>query len=445
MPPTRAPSKRKKTCDSMGSIRGDPSDRTKDDVEHLNAKSKKKFEDQKKRTHRAPRWYSEQEGRALFMHDDITQAFANIGATSLLTMRYPAYDALTAEFLVSLRAKDVTIAEGGVFTFRLGNEDRQLNLEEWNEIFGFTRRSVSYRITEFPLDTFWGRLTGERSLPSGALPATRIASPMFRIILRILGNTLWARKENSRPTHRELSCLFNMLYQCNPKLDLGYELLVHLDNYKFYGGDLCVGGMITHLAVHFGVDLDDYTPRTPLFIDRTHLVSVGVLERVGTDIHSKFKGRFTALSALRMDLMYQPNWFSAWSGEGLHPDITNAQNWPLYGWARLNHDPEAERAADLEEEMRTEMRNEMPEESMYMGPSYAEAGPSRAAGEHSAEYNDLCAQIGQLRTDLGGFITRQDTFMTRQDAYMTTQQEFMTWARQQFPPPSDDPPPPPFF
>ena len=440
MPPSRAQPKRKKTCAGIESSSAAAATRVKDDVEHVNAKAKKKYEEQGKRTYRSPRWYSEQEGRALCMHDDITQAFENIGATSLLTMGYPAYDALTAEFLASLKAKEVDITKGGVFTFRLGNVNRQLSLEEWNEIFGFPRHSIDYRTNEFPLDHFWGRLTGEPSLPNGALPATHIASPLFRIILRILGNTLWARKENSRPTHRELSCLFNMLYSCRPKMDLGYELLVHLDNYKFYGGDLCVGGMIAHLAVHFGVDLDDYTPRAPLFIDRTHLVSVGVLERVGAEIHSKFKGRFTALSALRMDLMYQPNWYSAWSGEELHPDIANARNWDLHGQARFHHDLEAE------------MRAEMPDERMHTGPVYAEAGPDGATGGYSADYTDLCAQIGQLRTDMSEFYTRQDTFitrqdayMTRQDAYMTAQQEFMAWTRQQFPPPQDDGPPPPSY
>ena len=82
------------------------------------------------RNHLGTRWYCEKTARELFMHEDITEAFEYMGASSLLNMRYHTYGALTSEFLSSFETTVVNQRDGGTISFRLGNEDRRLTILE---------------------------------------------------------------------------------------------------------------------------------------------------------------------------------------------------------------------------------------------------------------------------------------------------------------------------
>ena len=175
------------------------------------------------------------------MHTDITEAFGYIGASSLLSMNYPTYPALTSEFLSSFDSNiDGPNSEGRV-KFRIGNQRKRLTLARWNEIFGFFNPTQNYDQAEFKLRETWCLLTGMNYLPTQALPMKRIASPLFRVILRILGNTVWARRENSRPTKRELACVHGMLFVPSITMNMGWEFLKHLDAYKLKEGEIWFG------------------------------------------------------------------------------------------------------------------------------------------------------------------------------------------------------------
>ena len=69
------------------------------------------------------------------MHANIMEAFSYIGAPTLLTMRYGAYDALTSEFMSTVSTTITNPTLGGTITFYLGNKHRTVTLEEWNVIF----------------------------------------------------------------------------------------------------------------------------------------------------------------------------------------------------------------------------------------------------------------------------------------------------------------------
>ena len=271
------------------------------------------------RNHLGTRWYCEKTANELFMHEDIVEAFGYMGASSLLNMRYHTYGALTSEFLSSFETTVVNQRDGGTISFRLGNEDRRLTILEWCRIFGFWNCEMEFNAQSgYPVKGFWARITGQAEVPSGANIFEReIASPLFRVIHRVLGNTLWAKKENSRVTYKELAALYHALYdfEQDAQMNFGFELLVHLRNYKDKTTDTCFGGMITHLAVSLGVQLDNYSYVVHTLIDKPHLLFSKVVEYRNGVFGSIWNGRRTLLSAPSMDLLWVPNWYETWAHE----------------------------------------------------------------------------------------------------------------------------------
>ena len=101
---------------------------------------------QKDRTHVPTRWYSKHEAEELGMHEDIKEAFDNIGAGDLLSMDLPSYPALTSEFLMSMQTNIDRPSNGnGYIRFRLGNTKRTMSLMTMNEIFGIANPKDDYR------------------------------------------------------------------------------------------------------------------------------------------------------------------------------------------------------------------------------------------------------------------------------------------------------------
>jgi ATHILA ORF-1 family len=167
-----------------------------DRVRFGSEKQAEEYPKQLERGHLGTRWYCEETAKELFMHEDIEEAFANMGASSLINMKYDTYGALTSEFLSSLETTVSNVRLGGIIKFRLGNEDRKLDLAEWCKIFGFWNFTIPFDARDsYPVKGFWARITGQSSVPGGAnIHENDIASPLFRVIHRVLGNTLWAKK-----------------------------------------------------------------------------------------------------------------------------------------------------------------------------------------------------------------------------------------------------------
>ena len=191
------------------------------------------------------------------MHNAMVCAFEYMGCASLLTMSHASYPALTAEFLTTLGHDIKNAGKEGTITFQLGNVERTMSLRQWNQIFGFsTPAPKDYDHKRVPLLKMWRRISGQQDYNTKrARLHTEIASPLFRLILRVLGNTVYARKENSKPSDRELYFLFKALHNSGESLNVGWELLTHLMQYKGFAGELQVGGMIAHIATRFDIDL----------------------------------------------------------------------------------------------------------------------------------------------------------------------------------------------
>ncbi len=105
-----------------------------DQVRFTSEDQAEEYPKQLERGHLGTRWYCETTAKELYMHEDIEEAFANMGISSLLTMKYDTYGALTAEFLSSLKVTVKDERGVGTISFRLGNEDRELTLNEWCKV-----------------------------------------------------------------------------------------------------------------------------------------------------------------------------------------------------------------------------------------------------------------------------------------------------------------------
>ena len=86
------------------------------------------FGKQQARVHCRPRWYDKETGLKLNIDSTLSRMFGELGASSLLMMRYLSYQALTSEFLSSLSMD----FEADTITFQLGNETRSMTLAEFN-------------------------------------------------------------------------------------------------------------------------------------------------------------------------------------------------------------------------------------------------------------------------------------------------------------------------
>ena len=156
-------------------------------------------------------------------------------------------------------------------------------------------------------------MTGEARCPQSALPGRAVANPLFRIILRILGATIWAKKELSRLTRRELACLRCMLFQVPVTMNLGYEWLQHVLDYRGRNEELWVGGMITRIARALEVDLSLYTACPPQLMDTAYFLSSSVLKKRGNVYAATYRDSELILTEERVELLYLPNWYETWS------------------------------------------------------------------------------------------------------------------------------------
>ncbi len=294
-----------------------------DKVLCLDLTMKARYDFQKARTHVPTKWYSRYDAAKLGMHEDVKEAFDNIGAGSLLSMDLPSYPALTSEFLMSIQTiVDKPSNSECYIRFRLGNEKRTMSLKNMNEIFGIPNPTDDYKPSWIVVERTWCLLTGQKMLPTTSLRSRDIASPLFRIILCILGNTIWARRENSRPTEREIGCIHGMLFAPKVNMNLGFEFLKHVLSCK-KDGEVWFGGMITKIAMSFDIDLSRYNLVDASYINRDYLLRTKVLEFHKGMFLSSFIGVNSALEHAmplkprNLDLMFTPNWYEVWACEPL--------------------------------------------------------------------------------------------------------------------------------
>lgn len=344
-----------------------------------------RFLDNLGRVHDGPRWYDEETGKFCHVHDELCKAFERVGGLSLLTMNYPQYRALTSEFLATLESTVKSTEVNGLIKFQIGNRRRTVTMAEWNDIFDWPHVTPVEDLPDSVINNFWFRISGIGSFASGRSLGGEIANPVLRLAARILGHTVFARKECSKPHRVELEVLYHMLYQGRP--NLGREFLRHLLRHKDAVGEIWFGGMITRIARHFEVDLSQYFPKQGSLLNVLTLQNYQFLGLEYDDEDSApymYKGMELPLLSWKMDLLREENWYTAWSYEPLptrKKQPVGAD--PRERTVRYLFEPPVDLTEEEELEREADRRNPLPVRKILPGHRHPTAGSSHG-GEGSS-------------------------------------------------------------
>jgi hypothetical protein len=204
---------------------------------------------------------------SLGIRENVVRLFETIGWSDLMRPRW-GYENFTYEFLSSLVfSKDKTkknIPEHTV-AFRLLGQDYNMSLEKFNEDMGFPSEGYIHECTQlkpedYNVQTFWKSISGLDECNSQANKASRIHNPVLRYIQRVMGFTIFGRREPGPARTDELFLLWAMLN--NRPVNTGYYMLDHLASLTTKrSGEIIVGGIITFIAEKLGVGEDLGTNR----------------------------------------------------------------------------------------------------------------------------------------------------------------------------------------
>ena len=218
---------------------------------------------------------------ALGIQADVEWLANQLGWNDFIHLIEPTYKGLTLEFLSTFEAQLFTGSRKseGLCTFRLGNVDRELDLETANGIFGFPsdldenvprgERQASFCHAA----VFWSEI-GSGYYDATKSKATGISNPALRIFHRFMAHTIFGRGdggENSA-SKKELVVLCAALYN-HPINSAGF-MMGHLSLVgSKASGDIAIGGLVTRIARYFNVNLDgrrDLIHPLPIGFDLLH-------------------------------------------------------------------------------------------------------------------------------------------------------------------------------
>ena len=140
------------------------------------------------------------------------------------------------------------------------NTDYTLELVELNAIFGFPNGGERRYPRIFNEHAFWCRLSTASQFVSSDSKESHIHYPCFRYAHRLLAHTLFAMGDNTVVVRKsELLFMWSMVNDFH--LDSGAWLARQLIKVgKASLGNIAIGGLITTIALHFNIPLEDYKP-----------------------------------------------------------------------------------------------------------------------------------------------------------------------------------------
>ena len=441
-----------------------------DNVIISDSRLKKDYKEFHKKGNLKARWYSPDDGERLGVHDDLLEAFSYLGATSLLDHVHHHYPALTAEFTATLASDMASPDFVGPITFQLGNVQHSFTLQQFNALLGFPNPRASYNHLSCKALQTWTLIMGNPYWPSrGALQGKDIANPLFRIILRIFGSTIWAKKELSRPTRTEVACLRGVLFEMQTPLNLGFEFIMHVLAYRARTEEIWYGGLVTLLARRLEVDFTRYKAVPILMIDTAYLIGANVIKRNGDKFLSVFYDHEVEITKPNMDLLYVPNWIITWASEP-SPTPEDILNDPLRR-QRPSRYPRPDNTFALvvpppslfdgfgsfgqgsypEHRQQEHDTDYMDHDTRPSSRPFSDgAGPSRSAPQYSPSLTDVMDELRSLRLGQEALQNGQGALMEeftrlnkRMDKHETHQYSFMAWASSFFPHHRLPPPPSP--
>lgn len=391
--------------------------------------------------HKGTRYYAQTDMEALGLHNELSRMMDVMGLTSLLLNPYDSYPELTAEFLSTFEYDDGD--RGMTMKFHLGNAWRRMTLAQFNNVFGFPNDLKRNDKFLHDLQLFWYKITGIQASIVRDLRASDVIHPCFRVVHRLLGYSLYGRTECTKLRQGELACLWAIVSK--DPFDLGFEFVGKLIEFSPESkGEIWIGGLITRLACHFGVDLRPYTKVKFSLIDQRHLLNAEILkmknDRIGVFI--KKLGDVRGLSSRRIRTTTIDSWYTDWVGERL----PTHQYEIVHGFPFVEEEIEDSEDGneDEEEEEDEDEDDETGDTPMTDAPAlpshFERGGPSGGHDSYEEQFQSINERLGQLQTSFDGF---RGTMESRMDTMYDMQARMYYHTMGSYYDPSAPFPPPP--
>ncbi|KAL6509126.1 hypothetical protein OROGR_023233 [Orobanche gracilis] len=223
------------------------------------------------------RWPDEDCMEAMGIKEDVTKLFDRAGWSDMMGEKWETYRSITLEFLATLTVKrDEHTRQPTDIIFRMKNEPRNLSIKELEKIYGVKRKG-NYFINREQCEDYWRAMVeypGSESRPYIAKSAkgSSLRNPVLRYIHRVIACTIFGRKETGPISVREVYLIAHLLDGTTPAT--GAVIANHFEDVATREkGDICIGGMITPIALHYDVDLEEMTP-----LAGNKLISIPVLK-----------------------------------------------------------------------------------------------------------------------------------------------------------------------
>ena len=262
--------------------------------------------------------------RDIGVHDEIVQLFSVTQASIFLLLSEPSYPALTSELLATISA-DITscISKNyvdGTISFSMGNQQWSLTLDQVNTALNLRPYRATLDVSDDHLSRIWYKITGRDSFVVRSDGYVKyMVHPIFKIIQRILANTIFGREECSKIMSPELQSLYCMTH--GMEFDLGYEFvkkLLRLSSASTKGA-IVIGGLVTRIAKALDIDLSGYEAIPPTYIDIGHLRNAKIIDSKESNglylTKNPVTERFSAITPELVPLSNRRNWYNAWSNK----------------------------------------------------------------------------------------------------------------------------------
>lgn len=227
----------------------------------------------------------------LGLRENVNAFVQNIGWTVFAGMNFSTFKEITFEILSSLRSTYHPHQGGNppCIFFQCMGEERQLTIQDFNHIFRFPNDGINWFTPEFSPTQAWRQLTDQDEYNPRYSKASQIRNHSLRYLHRVMSMSIFGRGESTGVVNRiELLILWAMVN--NVQVNTGAWFLKHLLNVaKNPTGKICVGGLLTAIAVNFGFQPQAH-PHPPVpgsvLVDISTLLNMKMCRHIG---HGEFR------------------------------------------------------------------------------------------------------------------------------------------------------------
>ena len=168
------------------------------------------------------RWVDWESIKKMCMDEALVRCYSNIGLNVMLRWNNNHYPALTSEFMATFKCTYEGVEDEGMISFQLGNQAQELFLRNLATYLGFPFPREEAFVDNDKVNYLWKYVAGGSEMRKGA-PTNEIASPLFRVMIRALGCSIFARHELSKPIKEEAMFLYEMLFEKETPMNPTWE------------------------------------------------------------------------------------------------------------------------------------------------------------------------------------------------------------------------------